>query len=47
MSESNTNNQELELTIDMFNVSGEFEDIEFLIDETKGDVQMVAASRRC
>ncbi|MBP7844836.1 MAG: hypothetical protein KA116_08470 [Proteobacteria bacterium] len=41
------NTQKNELSADLFNLSGEFEDITLAIDTLSGDVSMVVASRRC
>jgi hypothetical protein len=35
------------LDLNLFNVSGEFEDIEMVINELSGDVEMSVMSRRC
>jgi len=42
----NTAEQQNELSIDLFNVSGEFEDIEFTINE-EGHPEMNVIARRC
>jgi hypothetical protein len=38
--------EQTELSIDLFNVSGEFEDIEFTINDA-GNAEMQAIARRC
>jgi hypothetical protein len=39
--------KQVELNIDLFNVSSEFEDIAIVIDNTTGEAVFEAASRRC
>lgn len=39
--------QESELSLELFNVSNEFEDIEFAIDDLTGQAQLEVAARRC
>lgn len=36
-----------ELNLELFNISQEFEDIEFVIDALSGEVQMEVVARRC
>ncbi len=47
MQETKKENQNTELNLDLFNVSGEFEDIEIVINEISGQVEMAVAARRC
>ncbi len=39
--------QTASLDLNLFNVSGEFEDIEMVINELSGNVEMSIMSRRC
>ena len=43
----NTNKENQDLSLDIFNVSGEFEDIEIVINEISGQAEMAVAARRC
>lgn len=45
MQEVKKENQDL--NADLFNVSGEFEDIEIVINDVTGQAEMAVAARRC
>ncbi len=45
MNETNPTNSTLNL--ETFNLTREFEDIEFVINELSGEAEMAIASRRC
>lgn len=40
-------NQTAEFSADLFNVSQEFEDIQYVINSLTGEAEMAVAARRC